>query len=203
MNVTLTPAEQQGLSFEVFADRQGCPFLPTEDGIFVLFENGASIQVRDPLRGMTIVANPSEPPIDDTDELSLRRRLDYFRLREEKEVIAWLRAKSDVLEQLRMRGRAIANGLSAAVPAPSPDAVLRLQGGADRCAMLRAKVVELEGHIAKLPSVIEMARREEENRKRQQAMVEAEESLYREISKIGIELPGSLRNAAAKQNLSV
>lgn len=203
MNVTLTPAEQQGLTFEAFADRQGCPFLPTEDGIFVVFENGASIQVRDPLRGMTIVANASEPPIDDTNELSLRRRLDYFRLREEREVMAFLKAKSDALEQLRMRGRAIANGLSAAVPSPPPEAAQRLQGGADRCALLRAKVVELEGHIAKLPSIIEMARREEENRKQRQATIDAEEALYRQISQIGIELPESLRNAAAKQNLSV
>lgn len=117
--------------------------------------------------------------------------------------MAWLRAKSDALTQLRQRGRAITNGLSAAVPPPSPESVLCIQAGADRCALLRAKVVELEGHIAKLPSVNEKARREEENRKLRQAEIEAEEALYRQISQIGIELPENLRNSASQQNLSV
>lgn len=201
--VTLTPNEQQGLSFEAFAERQGCAYLPTEDGVFVVFENGASIQVRDPLRGMAVVGNPSEPPLDDTNELSVRRRFHYWSMREKKEVMAFVKAKDDALTALRMRGSALHSGLSPAVPAPLPEVVVRLKGGADRCALVRAKVAELEALIEKLPSTIEKQQREAKAAARRAAAIEADEALYREISQIGIELPDSMRKAPASQDLSV
>lgn len=201
--LTLTAAEQQGLSFEAFANRQGCPYLPTEDGNFVVFENGASVQVRDPLRGMTIVANPSEPPLDDTDETSLRRRLHYFKLKEEREVTAWVRAKSNALTQLRMRGKTIVNGISAAIPRPDARIVEQLKAGKDRCDALRAKIVVLEALIEKLPSVVEAAQREADSQRLKAAEIATDQAMYREISQIGITLPESLRNSLAKQNLSL
>lgn len=201
--VTLTHAEQQGLSFEAFADRQGCPYLPTDDGVHVVFENGAEIQVRDPMRGIALVANPSEPPIDDTDETSVRRRHEYWRLREEREVTAFVRAKNDALSALRSRGAALHSGQTPVVPSPVPEAVERLRGGADRCAMIRQKVAELEALIEKLPSTIAAKELEAKIAARKQKAIEDDEQLYREISQIGIEFPEHMKTAAASQGLSV
>lgn len=71
------------------------------------------------------------------------------------------------------------------------------------CALIRAKVAELEALIKKLPSVIEKQQREAAEQARRQKAIEADEALYREISMIGIELPENMRNAPASQSLTV
>jgi hypothetical protein len=114
-----------GMTAEKFKERQNCEYIRSNDGTRLIFANGAAMRDVDEVRGCPTATEFSEPPVDDTNELSLRRRLLFISLKHEREVEAYLRAKGDIQENIQLRQRRDKN--FNVVPAPSPQAIAALE----------------------------------------------------------------------------
>lgn len=179
-----------------FAKRQGCPSVKTDDGNWVVFENGAGYRCFDALRNMHVLDCFIEPTVDDNCKFSLERRLLYAETAHRREVKAFV----DYKGQLYLQSSQRLAGLS--VPEVPPEAIESLRAGKVRCDVLAAKVADLKAKLAALPETIAAQKLRETQEAEHRARLAAENERRGEIMRIGIELPQEIaEKGKAKQTL--
>lgn len=179
-----------------FAKRQGCPSVKTDDGNWVVFENGAGYRCFDALRNMHVLDCFIEPTVDDNNKFSLDRRLLYAETAHRREVLAFKNYQG----QLALQSSQRLAGLS--VPEVPREAVESLRAGKVRCDVLAAKVAALKAKIAELPEVIAAQKLRETQEAEHRARLASENALRAEIMRLGVELPQDLaEKGKAKQAL--